>query len=125
MIRGLNIVLAVTSLVALVGVYGLKYRVEETATRKAELESRIEHQQATLSVVKADWAYLNQPSQIEPIVERHADELKLAVADEKQFAKFEDLPMRPVSEPDSAALTDLIKSLDAGIDPAGGKIEGQ
>ena len=37
MIRTLNVILVCTSLVALVGVYGLKYSVEETAAEKADL----------------------------------------------------------------------------------------
>lgn len=125
MIRGLNIVLAITSVVALVGVYGLKYKAEATAGVKAQLEQTVAHQKARLTVLKADWAYLNQPSQIEPIVRRHADQLHLQVAKADQFGRFDDLPMRPVTQPDSAGLTDLLKSLEAGVDPAGGTVKGQ
>ena len=125
MIRGLNFVLAITSVIALVGVYGLKYKAEATAVVKSGLEEQVAHEKAQLTVLKADWAFLNQPSQIEPIVRRHADALNLQVAQAEQFGHFDDLPMRPTAQPDSAALTDLLKSLEAGVDPAGGKIEGQ
>ena len=117
MIRGINIALAVTSVVALVGVYGLKYSVEETASDKAKLERHIERQEGELSLLKADWAYLNQPGHIQPIVARHAEALNLQPIAQAQFGGFEGLPMR-VAPPNTTALDDLFLSLEAGIDPA-------
>lgn len=118
MIRTINIVLGISSLVMLVGVYGLKYSVEETASEKAEIERHIERQESELSLLKADWAYLNQPSHVAPIVERHAEVLGLAPVAQSQFGGFEGLPMR-VAPPNNAALDDLFLALEAGVDPAG------
>jgi hypothetical protein len=118
MIRGFNIVMALTSVVALVGVYGLKYSVEETATGKSQLERAIDRQESDLSLLKADWAYLNQPSHVAPIVTRHAEALGLLPIVPAQFGGFDGLPMR-VAPPDKRALDDLFESLEAGVDPAG------
>lgn len=118
MIRTLNVILVCTSVAALVGVYGLKYSVEETATAKAALERTIERQEADLSLLKADWAYLNQPGHVAPIVARHADVLGLAQVKTEQFGSFDGLPMR-LPPPDKHALDALFKSLADGIDPAG------
>ena len=117
MIRTLNIVLTFTSVLALVGVYALKYSVEDTATAKLALERAIDRQEAELSMLQADWAYLNQPSHLEPIVVRHAEVLGLAPLKQSQFVGFDVLPMR-APPPDPAAITELLQSLDAGIDPA-------
>jgi hypothetical protein len=117
MIRTINIVLFITSVLALVGVYALKYSVEETATAKLGLQQKIERQQADLSMLKADWAYLTQPTHIDPILKRHADVLGLQVINQKQFGSFAALPMRPVAVPDADALDALLASLDAGVDP--------
>ncbi|MEO6394385.1 MAG: hypothetical protein ABIO40_00560 [Devosia sp.] len=116
MIRNLNIVLFVTSLFALSGVYGLKYAVEQTASEKAELQSRIARQQSNLSLLKADWAYLNQPAHVGPIVVRHEAELNLQTLQQDQFGRFDGLPMR-LKAPDDDALDSLFESLEAGIDP--------
>lgn len=118
MIRLLNIILCATCLVSFVGVYALKYQTVDTANEKMALADKIEKQQNDLSLLKADWAYLNQPSYIEPIIERHADILNLQIAQKDQFIKISDLPMRH-NEPDSAALTELLQSLEAGVDPIG------
>lgn len=123
-IHKLNIVLALTSVLALVGVYGLKYSVEGVARTKSGLERTIAHQKADLSLLQADWSYLNQPGHIQPIVDRHAQALGLGPLQQSQFGAFTDLPMRPVATPDTQAMTDLFKSLDAGVDPADKPIGG-
>jgi len=122
MIRTVNIVLTVTALLALIGVYGLKYSVEETASRRAELERKIERQQSDLSLLQADWAYLTQPSQIEPIIRRHQQVLGLEITKQAQIGSFDALPMRP-AKPDSQALDALFQALNEGIDPIEALIE--
>jgi len=116
MIRTLNVILLVTSLFALVGVYGLKYAVSETAVEKLGLQRQIEQQQAELSLLKADWAYLNQPSHVGPIVARHEAELNLQTLQQEQFGRFDTLPMR-LRAPDNTALDSLFESLESGVDP--------
>lgn len=118
MIRAINFVLVLTSITALVGVYVLKFAVEDTAVRRSGLQSKIERQVAELSLLKADWALLNQPGHIAPIVVRHAAALGLEPVKQTQFGTFAQIPMRPVpAEPDVDALDSLFQSLDAGIDP--------
>lgn len=124
MIHRLNIVLALSSVAVLVAVYGLKYSVEEVAKSKTALERQIVKQQGQLSLLKADWSYLNQPAHIQPIVERHLDVLKLQTIKQNQFGALTDIPMRPV-QPDTDALTALFTSLQAGVDPADKPIAGQ
>lgn len=117
MIRTLNLIMVCTSLAGLVGVYALKFQVEDTATQKSQLERRIERQQASLSLLEAEWAYLNQPTHVAPIVQRHQDVLALQPSKPTQFAAMDTLPMRPVVQPDNTALDALFESLEAGVDP--------
>jgi hypothetical protein len=116
MIRTLNIILFVTSLFALTAVYGLKYSVGETAADKGALQRQIEKQEADLSLLKADWAYLNQPTHVGAIVARHEAELNLQTLQQDQFGRFDDLPMR-LKAPDAGALDSLFESLESGVDP--------
>lgn len=116
MIRVINLVLFCTSLAVLVGVYGLKYAVEDIASEKTALERKIDRQTGELSLLKADWSYLNQPAHVGPIVARHQEALGLVPANQEQFGRMDNLPMRPAA-PDTAALDALLNSLDAGIDP--------
>lgn len=122
MIKVINAIMVCTSLVALVGVYGLKYSVSDIAAEKVALERKLDRQAGELSLLKADWSYLNQPAHVAPIVARHQESLGLVLLDQKQFGRMDNLPMRPAA-PDSAALDELLSLLDAGIDPIGQLIE--
>ncbi len=117
MIRSLNTLLVVVSVVGLVAVYALKSQAEKTAVEISALETTVARKTEFLSTLRADWAYLNQPSTLEPIIVRHAAELGLAPSSAEQFTSLESIPMRPPSEPNSAALEALLVSLEAGIDP--------
>jgi hypothetical protein len=115
-IRTLNLILTATSVAALIGVYALKYTVEGTAGEKRGLEQAISKQESDLSLLQADWAFLNQPGHIEPIITRHADILGLGPVKQAQFGTIDSVPMRP-AQPDDQALDALFQSLDAGVDP--------
>lgn len=123
MIKGLNIVLAVTCLFAMIAVYALKYQTVDIANEKLALERKIGSQQNELSLLKADWAYLNQPGRLAPIIQRHADILKLQPIDQEQYIRIADLPMRPAETLNQDALTSLLESLENGVDPIAALIE--
>ena len=116
MIRRINIFLICTSIVMLVGVYMLKFSIEGTASERTALQSHISEQEDELTTLKADWAVLNQPGYVEPIVRRHQAELAIDQVKQEQFGSFADLPMRP-AKPDTAAMDALFQAIDAGIDP--------
>jgi hypothetical protein len=123
MIRKLNIILMLTSAIAFVSVYALKYSVQAVAQNKIKLERQIEHQKADLSLLEADWSYLNQPGYLQPIIDRHLAQLNLQPITQSQFGLLSDIPMRPV-QPDTKAMTALFQSLQAGVDPADQPIGG-
>lgn len=123
MIRTINAILLFLSLCGVVGVYALKYSVEDIASEKAAIERRIARQKADLTLLQADWAYLNQPAHVAPIVARHQEALGLVPTLQQQYGGFNGLPMRPAA-PDSAALDTLLEALADGIDPIGQIIEG-
>lgn len=117
MIKGLNALLMVASVLALIGVYALKYQSVDTANVQIALEHKIDRQKGDLSLLHADWAYLNQPAHIEPIVARFAEVLELQVLDQKQFISIDSIPMRPSMRPNDAAMTALFQALETGVDP--------
>jgi len=116
MIRTLNIILVVSSIAMLIGVYALKFTSEDTSVVKSGLQRQIDRQEADLSLLKADWAYLNQPANVAPIVNRHTAELNLQTLAQDQFGSFDLLPMR-MKAPDTNALDSLFESLNSGVDP--------
>ncbi|WP_297112044.1 hypothetical protein [uncultured Devosia sp.] len=116
MIRNLNIFLLCVSVLMLAGVYALKFSIEGTASERSALVAHIEEQEGQLSLLKADWAVLNQPGHIDPIVKRHQAELAIGPVQQEQFGSFTALPMRP-AKPDTAAMDALFAAITEGIDP--------
>jgi hypothetical protein len=116
MIRSINIVLIFLSVVMLAGVYALKFSIEGTASERSALIATIADQEGQLSLLKADWAVLNQPGHVESIVRRHQEELQIAQVKQTQFGAFADLPMRP-AKPDTEAMDALFLAISEGIDP--------
>jgi hypothetical protein len=116
MIRSLNILLVCSTIVTLVAVYALKYSVEDVAAEKVSLQRLIERQGGDLSLLKADWAFLNQPANVAPIVNRHVAELNLQTLAQEQFGRFDMLPLR-MKAPDTNALDTLFEALNSGVDP--------
>lgn len=121
MIKTFNIVMVVLTLMGLAGVYVLKYQTETLADEKYALKAEIARAQNDLSVLRADWAYLSQPSNVEPLIARHQEALGLEIISSSQFGSIAEIPMRP-SAPDAQGLDDLFRLLDAGIDPIGDKL---
>lgn len=119
----LNIILAIVAVIAVVAVYSQKHVAELTADEIVRIERAMARQQADLSILKADWAYLNQPTHIQPIVDRHNEVLDLQVAKVAQFGNFADLPMRPQQRLDTDALDALFETIEAGEDPIGSLLE--
>jgi len=116
MIRNFNIFLLIASIVMLASVYALKFSIEGTAAERTALTALISEQEGQLSLLKADWAVLNQPGHIDPIVRRHEAELAIAQVQQEQFGAFAALPMRP-ARPDNEAMNALFEAIAQGIDP--------
>ena len=116
MIRVVNIILVCSSIAMLIGVYAYKFSAEDVAAQKVDMQRQIERQQSDLSLLKADWAFLNQPANVAPVVTRHIAELNLQTLSQDQFGTFTDLPMR-MKAPDAGALDSLFESLNSGVDP--------
>lgn len=116
MIRSVNIFLLAVSVAMLSGVYALKFSIEGTAAERTALTAKINEQEGELSLLKADWAVLNQPGHIDPIVKRHQAELGLSPVTQEQFGAFSALPMRP-AKPDAASMDALFEAIAEGVDP--------
>jgi hypothetical protein len=116
MIRTINIILLFVSVAMLAGVYALKFSIEGTAAERTALVAKIDEQEGQLSLLKADWAVLNQPGHVEPIVRRHEAELAVGPVKQEQFGAFASLPMRP-AKPDTQAMDALFEAIAEGVDP--------
>jgi hypothetical protein len=120
MIRWLQVasVLAVTASAAFV--FQVKYRSEAVAERVAGLQRAVDEEREAISLLKAEWSYLIQPSRVQDLIERHQGRFELVPVSPEQIGTFADLPMRrfavPTEMPDGAATIPEFET--AGSDPA-------
>lgn len=72
--------------------YHTSYQVQSEAERLANLRRQIGQQQQSIQVLKAEWAYLNDPKRIERLAAEHTG---LKPIKGTQIASFDALPARP------------------------------
>ena len=60
------------------GLYKLKYEVQQLEDRYADVNRAIIAEQEAIRVLRAEWSYLNSPTRLSALVERH---LQLAPPD--------------------------------------------
>jgi cell division protein FtsL len=64
------------------GLFQVKFRVQHLHLEMAEIQKQLEHEKDSIHVLKAEWAYLNQPERLQRLAEKH---LKLAEVKSEQI----------------------------------------
>lgn len=80
-------------MVAAVGLYRFKDNSARQAERIDFLHAEIARERELISVLRAEWNYLNQPARIQELSERYLELEQLEVS---QISAIDSLPMRPI-----------------------------
>ena len=75
--RILNAVLLIVMIVGAGITYDMKHRAEEAASNVARLQAAIAAEKDAISVLRAEWSMLTQPSRLQGIVTRYSDHFDL------------------------------------------------
>lgn len=96
MIRWLQITsVAIVAFAALM-VFQLKYRAEAVSDRVAVMQKKVDREQEAITLLRAEWSFLIQPSRLQALVERHNERLKLQPVEPGQIIHLDLVPARPV-----------------------------
>jgi hypothetical protein len=71
------------------GLYQLKHEVMSLEAALGRLDRQIVREQENIHVLRAEWAYTNQPQRLQALAERHLD---LAPMNPRQFGRLDALP---------------------------------
>ena len=93
MIRFVSLLAVVLVVAAAVGLYRFKGESQQLVRHIASLHSQIDEEREQISVLRAEWNYLDQPSRIQELADRY---LGLKRLDVDQISVVEALPMRPI-----------------------------
>ena len=76
-----------------IGVYLVKYSVQDVQTNVVTLKSQLASEKESLHLLNAEWAYLNRPDRLRQLSDRHLD---LVPLDSRQIDKVSVLPVAAV-----------------------------
>ena len=91
MLRILNILAVGTLIGSAVYAYSIKYQTILFSEQIVKAQSDIRHEQDSINMLRAEWAYLVRPERIQALADQHLD---LQQVDINQIVKVTDLPNR-------------------------------
>ena len=129
-LRIANAVLLVAMIAGATVTYDMKYDAERSAEGVARLKADIAGEKDSIRTLTAEWAFLNQPSRLEAVVEEHADYFALQPFSPDQLVSIDDVPFRKASGPSpagSGAATNVSEAARAALAriAAGGALPGR
>lgn len=96
MFRTTDIVLIAVMVAGAAFTYNTKHQVEGQLAEVRKIEAAIRFEQDSLTILKADWSLLTQPSRLQKLTEIYQEELQLAPLDARQIVGVDELPAKPV-----------------------------
>ena len=88
--RGTIVWLAL-AIVAGIGLFQVSYRVQSLEDELTRVNRQILQERDTIHVLRAEWSYLNEPTRLAELTQRH---LALSPLGASQMVRIEDLPLR-------------------------------
>lgn len=72
--------------------YTTKHDAEAELAKVRRLEAAIRFEEETMTVLRADWSVLTQPSRLQELADRYTAQLGLHPVEPYQFAELDELP---------------------------------
>ena len=97
MFRTSDIVLIAIMVSAAAFTYKTKHEAETRRDEVRKIEAAIRFEQDSMTVLRADWSLLTQPSRLQKLTELYQDQLVLVPLEAHQIVGIDELPARPVN----------------------------
>lgn len=97
MIRLLNIISFMMTVVLAVVLYNVKYDAQIHIKRIKDLNVELRQEQESIHILRAEWSHLNQPERLQRLAERYT---KLESLGANQIVTVNNLPQRRRNEQD-------------------------
>ena len=112
MLRLINIGLVFAIVAGAGWTFSIKHQAEESEARVRALQRQIALEKETIDILKADWAYLNNPSRLQRIVDAFEAELGLQAVEPEQLITLDELPARPLFKDVEDEIAASLQELD-------------
>jgi len=98
-LRTFDIIMIAAMLVAATVTYTIKYDAEKQIAVIAKLKRQIDSEKDTITLLRADWALMNQPGRLQSLVGVYEKELNLQPIEAEQLLLgVNEIPERPVDD---------------------------
>jgi hypothetical protein len=114
--RTSDIVLIAVMVAAAALTYKTKHEAESRLDEVHRIETQIKLEEDTITLLKADWSLLTQPSRLQKLSEIYQSELALQPVGAHQIVGLDELPAKPLEIEDLSAQP-LGGMADNGQDP--------
>jgi hypothetical protein len=114
--RTSDIVLIAAMVAAAAFTYKTKHEAESRLAEVHRIQTQIKLEQDTITLLKADWSLLTQPSRLQKLSEIYQTELALQPVEAHQIVGMDELPARPLQIEDLTS-QHLGGMADNGRDP--------
>jgi hypothetical protein len=101
--RTSDIVLIAVMVAAAAFTYKTKHDAESRLEQVHRIETQIKLEEDTITLLKADWSLLTQPSRLQKLSETYQSELALQPVDAHQIVGLKEVPARPPKVEDPSA----------------------
>lgn len=98
--------------------YRVNYATQDALNRVADLRGEIAEEREALSVLRAEWGYLNRPDRLRALVRDNAEALGLADLTPEQFGAATDAPFPPAPPPPPPAPASAVPPGPGAVPPA-------
>ena len=88
-ISPLNILWFAVFIIAVFGVYAVKFKAQEVGKAVVALRNQIELEENSIHVLKAEWAYLNNPDRIKSLSKKYLKTTQVTARDITSIADIE------------------------------------
>lgn len=96
MFRTSDMVLIAVMVAAAAFTYKTKQVAEDQLAAVRKLEQQIRFEEDSVALLRADWSLLTQPARLQQLTEAYQGDLKLQPVDARQFARLDEIPVRPL-----------------------------
>ncbi len=92
--------------------YRESYETQQSLKAVSELQARIGKEREALSVLRAEWAYLNRPDRLRELADLNFDRLGLLPLDAGQFSRVDQVAFPAVTLPPITNPVDVVGNLE-------------
>ncbi|QPC88766.1 hypothetical protein GA830_16675 [Mesorhizobium sp. NBSH29] len=119
MFRSSDMVLIAVMVSVAAFTYKIKHEAEARRDEVRKIEAQIKLEQETITILKADWSLLTQPSRLQRLAGVYEGQLHLKPVEAKQFVGFDQLPQRQLTIEDLTGphAVDADPTTTAGVKP--------